>query len=251
MLFSEYCKLRCKHGGISKKELGILGIDNKKGWMKRYANLEIEDKTLHRLVSSVVSNRGVSGRVKSNLLEIQKHYVITDDQMVYLMRSEVGNLKIGISKDPISRARDITNASGLVVECIAYWKVEQVAARQVEVSLHKAFKRHRIQGEWFLPHFQVHHLENEMTCIYTRLFYNEQAASKIDVYQPTSIRNKRVDIGGIEFSFTKIRHETEKALLIENGEELFWIAKSRVKEVSDEHGTITCMYGTTKIDVTQ
>lgn len=107
MLFSEYCKLRCKGGGISMKEVKLLGIDKKKGWMKRYADLEIDGKMLHRLTSIVVSNRYASCTVKGRMLETQKNYAVDDDQMLYLMRSEVGNLKIGISKDPISRARDI------------------------------------------------------------------------------------------------------------------------------------------------
>lgn len=248
MQFSEYCKLRCKYGGITRKELGVLGIDYRKGWMKRHADMELDGSTLYRLISIAVSHRKVSSAVKSKLLEIQRNYTVTDEQMVYLMRNEIGNLKIGISKVPISRARDITNASGLVVECIAYWQVDSVA-RGVESSLHKVFRDHRIQGEWFLPHFQIHNVENEIPCTFRRLFYNEQAAAKINVYQPSSIQGKKPKIGGIEFSFTKIRHETEKALLVENGESLFWIAKSRVVEVSDSKGIIICMYGTTKIDV--
>jgi len=250
MLFSEYCKLRCKHGGISSKEIKLLGIDKKKGWMKRYADLEIDAETLNRLTSIVVSNRNASPTAKSRLMEAQKNYVVDNDQMVYLMRSEVGNLKIGISKDPISRARDITNASGLVVECIAYWKVSEIA-RQVEQKLHKTFKKHRIQGEWFLPHFQLHHVENSMTCTYERLFFNELAASKIDVYEPPSSPKVKQSFGGIEFKFTKIRHETEKALLFENGEDLFWIAKSRVVSIDDTKQIALCMYGTTTIAVTK
>jgi hypothetical protein len=244
MLFSEYCKLRCRGGGISSKEVKLLGIDKKKGWMKRYADLEIDGKTLHRLIAIVVSNRNASSCLKSKLMDIQKNYTVDDKQMLYLMRSEVGNLKIGISKDPISRARDITNASGLVVECIAYWKLDRIA-RQIEQHLHKTFKRHRLQGEWFLPHFQIHHVEEGIPCSYERLFFNEQAASKIDVYQPTSVKKDKLSLGGEEFKFTKIKHETDKALLVEDGEELFWVAKSRINQIDKVTGIIHCKYGTT------
>lgn len=248
MLFSEYCKLRCRTGGISMKEVKLLGIDKKKGWMKRYKDLEIDGVMLQRLTNAVVSNRYAPKATKAKLMEVQKHYVVDDIQMLYLMRSEVGNLKIGISKDPISRARDITNASGLVVECIAYWKLDNVA-RSIEAQLHRTFKKHRIQGEWFLPHFQIHHVEEAIDCGHERLYLNEQAASKIDVYQPPSAVRDKARFGNMEFPYTKIRHETEKALLVENGAELFWMAKSRVISVDEVNLKILCMHGTTCINV--
>lgn len=230
------------------KEVRLLGIDKKKGWMKRYKDLEIDNHMLARLTNVVVSNRNAPASAKSKLMELQKCYIVDDVQMLYLMRSEVGNLKIGISKDPITRARDITNASGLVVECIAYWKVTKVA-RSVEARLHKHFRKHRIQGEWFLPHFQIHHIEELISDISERLYFNHEAASKIDVYQPPSVVKHKQELGGVDFKYTKIRYETEKALLVENGDELFWIAKSRVVKVDEVNSKIVCMYGTTCIQV--
>lgn len=232
------------------KEVRLLGIDKNKGWMQRYKDLEIDPHMLNRLTNIVVSNRTAPIKAKAKLMEIQKNYVADDVQMLYLMRSEVGNLKIGMSVDPISRARDITNASGLVVECVAYWKLNKIA-RSIEAQLHRHFKKHRIQGEWFLPHFPLHHVEDAIECEYQRLYLNEQAASKIDVYQPPSAPKQKLNFGGVEFMYTKIRHETDKALLVENGKELFWMAKSRIVSVDEVNSKIICMQGTTCIQVEQ
>lgn len=71
------------------------------------------------------------------------------------------------------------------------------------------------------------------------------------MYQPPSAKKDKPSLGGIDFKFTKIRYETEKALLIENGEEVFWIAKSRVVSVNEIDSLIMCMYGTTTIAVSK
>ena len=71
------------------KEVKLLGIDKKKGWMKRFKDLEIDGAMLHRLTSVVVSNRRAPQAAKTKLMEVQKHYVVDDIQMLYLMRSFV------------------------------------------------------------------------------------------------------------------------------------------------------------------
>ena len=70
------------------------------------------------------------------------------EQKLYLMKNGLGLYKIGISKNPSKRAKDIANNSGVPVELVSEWKTKRVA-KYVERNIHIQMKRHRKIGEWF------------------------------------------------------------------------------------------------------
>ena len=73
---------------------------------------------------------------------------IADRQFVYLIKSESGLFKIGISADPRARLSSIISSSGFGAELIAFYKTKELAAT-VEKKLHKLFSKYRVRGEWF------------------------------------------------------------------------------------------------------
>lgn len=77
-----------------------------------------------------------------------KENTIGSRQFVYLMKSESGLFKIGISTNPRGRLSAIISSSGMNVELLAFYKTE-LPAREVEGKLHKLFAAYRARGEWF------------------------------------------------------------------------------------------------------
>lgn len=71
-----------------------------------------------------------------------------NDQRLYLMKSDDGLFKVGISDNPERRRRQIQNASGRRVKILECWATE-VPARTVEKAVHRMYSRRRKQGEWF------------------------------------------------------------------------------------------------------
>ena len=81
-------------------------------------------------------------------------------------------IKIGISVDPVKRARSLTTASGCQVTLACIWKVKDVV-KLVEKQLHKAFKKTRLEGEWFDSEgITPEYLEKYMTCPFERIYTN-------------------------------------------------------------------------------
>lgn len=74
-----------------------------------------------------------------------------DEQKLYLMENDFGLIKIGISKDPTRRCRELQNASGTEVKILNEFKVPAMcgSSYELEQSLHKQFKNLRKKGEWF------------------------------------------------------------------------------------------------------
>lgn len=72
-----------------------------------------------------------------------------DRQFVYLMRYAGTDFhKIGISKHPERRRRQIANQSGFDVELVGVWQVP--SAINTESILHRHFRDRRSKrGEWF------------------------------------------------------------------------------------------------------
>jgi hypothetical protein len=70
-------------------------------------------------------------------------------QVLYLMSNPFKLFKIGISKNPIKRCRQIELASGSPVAIIKCWQTLDAPAFEVEQYLHRLFARKRKQGEWF------------------------------------------------------------------------------------------------------
>lgn len=73
---------------------------------------------------------------------------MADKQYLYLLYSESGLYKIGISNDIEKRMKALQGASGFKITCLAYYKTKE-NARTVEGKLHKLFKKFRVEGEWF------------------------------------------------------------------------------------------------------
>lgn len=68
---------------------------------------------------------------------------------LYLFENSNNLNKIGISKNPIRRRRQIELASGTKVNIMKAWETLDAPAREVEQYLHARFSRKRLQGEWF------------------------------------------------------------------------------------------------------
>lgn len=80
--------------------------------------------------------------------KIKTNAFVFDEQVLYLMINQLGHLKIGISKHPISRANSLANSSGTEIHVIGIWKVGK-EARKVETFIHKKYYKNRRKGEWF------------------------------------------------------------------------------------------------------
>lgn len=67
--------------------------------------------------------------------------------VVYVMKTDLGLVKVGISKDAKKRARGLSNASGLAVSVERTFDTKSASA--VERVAHKLLAEHRRKGEWF------------------------------------------------------------------------------------------------------
>lgn len=65
------------------------------------------------------------------------------------MKNELGSYKIGISKDPEGRSRNLTTQGSVPVELLVTYDTGHYPARLLEKELHEHFKERRTIGEWF------------------------------------------------------------------------------------------------------
>lgn len=75
--------------------------------------------------------------------------MLRDSQKLYLMQNAMNLNKIGISKNPEVRRRQLELTSGVPIHIIKCWTTLDAPAREVEQALHRIFSRRRLQGEWF------------------------------------------------------------------------------------------------------
>lgn len=154
MKFSEYMKIRNTNprsqNSLSSGEAKALGVDmSVRGWMKR--DFIISNENIAEAVDFALKSKFVRQGVKDNLRPLYMTEMKgMSDKCVYLMENELGMLKIGISIDPLKRARSLSTGSGLSVKLICYWKIAN-PARTTEAYLHRVFQEFRISGEWFKP----------------------------------------------------------------------------------------------------
>lgn len=67
---------------------------------------------------------------------------------VYLIQNlETSNYKIGVSKNPNKRLKQLQTASGEELKLVATF--ETTNARKVESALHNQYSPYKTQGEWF------------------------------------------------------------------------------------------------------
>ena len=96
-----------------------------------------------------VSKEPIFGWAHYNKLKKEKESnTVAKRQYLYLMRSEIGLFKIGISTNPRARLSSLISSSGLDVELLAFYKTNE-DAKEVEKKLHKLFKKYHVRGEWF------------------------------------------------------------------------------------------------------
>lgn len=218
MLLQEYME-KYNRKALNGIEVTAFGIpDMRKGWPKRYAKLEVTDEMLKLIIkspASTKSTRKVQKKIFNSVVSAKK-YEVTDEKLLYLMQNENGLLKIGISKDPVQRARTLTTGSGVKVFVLCAWKLDK-NARMVENSLHKAFGISRLEGEWFKPgSFTPEMVEEKISCNYTRLQepYFVSAVDMIMEYQ--------------ELVYDHIVRETDKAILFAMRDGSLWLPKSQI-----------------------
>lgn len=172
MKFSEYFKAR-KGRGITQIECKIFGIESSKGWIERYADLELTQTQVNKAVEAVLNHKNVKSGVKASLVSAQKTYDEWADQLVYVMKNELGALKIGISKNPHKRSRELTTGSGVAVQCVAVWKTGK-NSRKVESELLKTFRHKATHGEWFQKNsFTWSEIEAKIDGPFERIYLNE------------------------------------------------------------------------------
>lgn len=77
---------------------------------------------------------------------------------VYLIAAEhgLGNVKIGLSKDPHSRLRQLQTANADKLTIYKTWKCDSLQeARQVEKSAHILLSKYKTNGEWYDVSYDV------------------------------------------------------------------------------------------------
>lgn len=145
--FKEYMEYNRKTQ-INKVEAAVLGIkDRSSGWKKRYEDNIVTQEMIDRLGAR--KSRGmkaVRGAVNSEYRKTEINN--PDGKALYLMRNPLGMLKIGVSQDPVKRARQITGACGMLIEIIATWTFDKKSTI-VEALLMESLSKYRLHGEWF------------------------------------------------------------------------------------------------------
>ena len=69
---------------------------------------------------------------------------------VYMIQKGYGSIKIGVSKDPDARLRQLQTGNHGDLFIIAKFPFKSEAeARTMENELHKKFRKFRLNGEWF------------------------------------------------------------------------------------------------------
>ena len=71
-------------------------------------------------------------------------------QLLYLMKSSNGLLKVGISSSPERRRQQVQAASGLPTTLVKVWDTGRESAFTVEKRVHKGLAEFRQMGEWFV-----------------------------------------------------------------------------------------------------
>lgn len=73
---------------------------------------------------------------------------------IYLIKDGESRYKIGYSKNPKERLKQLQTAGATVFELI--YELEVQYATKIEKALHRFFSRYNVNGEWFaLPYEEV------------------------------------------------------------------------------------------------
>jgi predicted GIY-YIG superfamily endonuclease len=156
--------------GISKREMECLAINKiYKGWFKDYAKRSYPIELIQKVAIAGMNARDQKEGVK---LRLRSAFFMGDydEKFIYLMQTENGLSKIGVSKNPESRIKSIQTGCAYKVYLVAYWKVMD-RATLVEASVHKLLKKFRNQGEWFVSdQITPEYLQSLLKCKNERMF---------------------------------------------------------------------------------
>lgn len=120
-----------------RKLFRVLEFD--KGWISRYGSNEVCEKDWNKAILSLSKSRGKFSK--------KQRTIGKDEQQLYLMKSESGLYKIGISKHVENRRSAIKSSSGFKTDVLCVWKTP-VAAFILEQTVLSMFREYRKQGEW-------------------------------------------------------------------------------------------------------
>lgn len=155
---------------LTDAEIKAFGIETKSGWPKRYGNMELPKDLTDRFLVKRAYDMNISKTKRESARNAISGKMNYTDQKVYLMKNSLGLYKIGIAKDPAKRASSLSCTSGIPVQLIAFWEVEE-AALTVERHLHSVFKSKRQAGEWFrLNSYCIPEIEANMFGNYERVY---------------------------------------------------------------------------------
>lgn len=174
--------MKMKYGNRNVKVLGnteskILNIELTRGWFKRNKDRILTQEEVNKLYEYTSRSASIPDKRKERFRALIKEYSDWTGQFVYLMRNEIGRTKIGISEDPIRRCKNITTASGLFTELLAYWSVDKIAT-EVEKLLLEHYSEFKTYGEWFnTDQISVKSVENIMDSFtnYERITIDSQS----------------------------------------------------------------------------
>jgi hypothetical protein len=75
---------------------------------------------------------------------------VAKNRQVYIVKTDgLPFFKIGVAMNPASRLSALQTACPLDLSIVGVWQVTDDQASRLEKSLHRAFKRHSVRGEWF------------------------------------------------------------------------------------------------------
>lgn len=152
--------------GLSNAEGKIFGLDvTKKGWHKKNTTTQIPMAKIKVAIRAMLGTYWVPQDVKKRLSEAFIDPDEFDPQYVYLIHSQAGISKIGVSKDPVKRAATLQTGHGLPLKVVCFWAVKN-NPYNIETTLHKAFADKKMEGEWFKGLLTPEEVNSKMTGIF-------------------------------------------------------------------------------------
>lgn len=204
---------------ITQKDGKYLGLECcVKGWIKKNKDLELTKDQVRHLLKYRTSDSNLSSDVKHCLKDSGCEELLNAGQLLYLITS-IDRVKIGISKNPLKRLKQLSTGSSSKLNLCATWDIYG-DVRYVESYLHDKFKEYRTCGEWFTPRVTKDLIESNIPLEYKLVFF---ADSKV-----SNVRGDKL------IFFKTKKFETDKAILIDYFGNDLWIAKSTIVDINTE-----------------
>ena len=204
-----------------KAILGVAGYEAKELFHEGLAH-EISEEQLIEVLKYFEENKKydyssrIRGYLVKNGIKLQEEGV----SYLYAILDSFGRVKMGKSKHPFRRVKELQTSQAERLVCWAYWKVG-VETKVAEKEAHEVLAKYRVGGEWFkLPYLYLEDLESMFPFEYERVYFNNKL-------HPSVVSDV------VERSYDKIEWETEKAYRVAYDGESWWIPKSLL--VSIDH----------------